>query len=201
MKHFPSSRGFSLIEMLVAVAIFAVVMTMALGALLAMAESDRRAQTLKSVVNNLNFVLDSMSRSIRTGQSYHCDTTVTPITTTRDCAATSANSFAYLPSGVASNRTIYRLETTGGANAALCGQPLARVGCILRSTDGGTTYSAVTSSEVYITTLHFNVLGSTSGDFFQPKLTIRLAGEVTTSATQKSVFNLQTSITQRLYDR
>ena len=65
-------RGFTLIEVLVSTGIFTVVMVIALGALLAMVERDRKAQTLKTVINNLNFALDSMSRAIRTGEEYHC---------------------------------------------------------------------------------------------------------------------------------
>ncbi len=184
-------------EMMVSVAIFAIVMTIALGALLSMAESDRKAQSFKSVINNINFAMDSMSRSIRTGQVYHCDTSQTPITSVRDCSATAASSFAFRPAE-SSNTTVYKLETS---NATLCGQPSSLVGCIVRSTDGGINYSAVTSSEVYIDTLNFYVTGSTVGDNIQPKVTILISGEVTVTATQKSKFNLQTSVTQRIYDQ
>jgi len=79
-------KGFTLVEMLVSVAIFAVVMTVALGSLLAMSESDRKAQTLKSVINNLNFSLDSMSRAIRTGTTYSCDIAQWAPGVSRDCA-------------------------------------------------------------------------------------------------------------------
>ncbi len=183
--------------MMVSVAIFTIVMTIALGALLSMSESDRKAQSFKSVINNLNFSMDSMSRSIRTGQVYHCDIGQTPITATRDCAATAATSFAFRPAN-SSNTVVYRLESS---NATLCGQPSARVGCITRSTDGGANYSSITSPEVYIDTLNFYVTGSTVGDSIQPKVTILISGLVTVTATQTSAFNLQTSVTQRIYDQ
>lgn len=188
-------RGFTLIETIVSVAIFAIVMTIALGSLLAMIESDRKAQTLKSVINNLNFSMDSMTRSIRTGEDYHCDAAVGTITAARDCGGVPATSFVYKP--VVGNTTIYRLESS---NAALCGQPAARVGCITRSTDNGVTYSAITSPEVYIQALKFYVTGAENPNL-QPKVTVLIAGEVTVSASQKSPLNLQTSVTQRLYDR
>ena len=181
---------------MVSVAIFAIVMVIALGSLLAMSESDRKAQTLKSVINNLNFSLESMSRSIRYGSSYHCDSSQTPLSATRDCTAAPATSFAYLPANAAAV-TVYKLETS---NTALCGQPAARVGCITRSVDGGSTYSAITSPEVYINTLNFYVTGAQSVGV-QPKVTILLSGVVTVTATQTSNFNLQTSVTQRLYDQ
>jgi len=192
-----SLTGFTLIEMMVSVAIFAIVMTISLGALLSMSESDRKAQSFKSVINNLNFSMDSMSRSIRTGQSYHCDISQTPITSTRDCTGTPASSFAFRPAD-GSSTVIYKLESS---NATLCGQPSARVGCIARSTDGGSTYSSITSSEVYVDVLNFYVTGSGVGDGIQPKVTILISGVVTVTATQTSTFNLQTSVTERVYDQ
>lgn len=187
-------RGFTLVEMMVAVAIFAIVMTVALGALLSMSESDRKAQTLKSVINNLNFALDSMSRSIRTGSVYHCDSSQGSLTAPRDCEATGASSLAYQPA--LGGTVIYRLETS---SAVLCGQT-GQIGCIVRSTDGGVTYGAITSSEVYINSLTFYVNGAESA-FVQPKATILISGVVKVSGMQTSPFNLQTSVTQRLYDQ
>lgn len=191
-------RGFSLIEMMVAVAIFAVVMTMALGALLSMSETDRRAQTLKSVINNLNFSLDSMTRSIRTGRDYHCDVSQGTLTNPRDCIGTPADSFAYRPSQ--GGTYAYKLvSATDATSRALCGQATGSVGCIVRSTDGGANYYSITAPEVYIDTLRFYVRGNGGND--QPMVTILISGTVTISARQDSPFNLQASVTQRLYDR
>src|SRR3569832_199477 len=83
-------RGFTLIEMLVSTAIFAIVMVIALGALLAMSESDRKAQSLKAVINNLNFSLDSMSRSVRTGTGLNCGSQ-----NGGDCATVPGTYFAF----------------------------------------------------------------------------------------------------------
>src|SRR3989338_987870 len=120
-------RGFTLIEMLVSVAIFSVVMLIALGSLLAMSESDRKAQTLKSVINNLNFSLDSMSRTIRTGTMYHCDVAQGSISAPRDCAVTAATSFAFLAAdGVAVYYCLGSGSTCSSSGTA-----------ILRSVGGG----------------------------------------------------------------
>jgi prepilin-type N-terminal cleavage/methylation domain-containing protein len=189
------ARGFTLIEMIIAVGIFAIVMTIALGALLAMSESDRKAQTLKSVINNLSFTMDAMSRSIRTGQTFHCGSGGT-LTAPLDCAGSPATAFAFQNSD--GDTVLYEHRTAAG-DAALCGQPASRVGCITRSIEGGPA-AALTSPEVYITSLSFYVNGAQSITV-QPKVTILLAGEVSVSATQKSQFNLQTTVTQRLYDQ
>lgn len=177
-------------ETLVSVAIFAVVMTIAMGSLLAMSESDRKVQTLKSVVNNLNFALDSMSRSIRTGTAYHCDITQGVVTDPRDCTATPASSFAHLN---ADGETVgYCLQNGILRRAASVGSVPA--GC------SSSAYAPITSSEVTISTLSFFVTGAAASGI-QPKVTILISGTVRVSEGETSTFNLQTSVTQRFYDQ
>lgn len=173
---------------MVSVAIFTIVMTIALGALLSMSESDRKAQSYKSVINNLNFALESMSRNIRTASDWRCG-----LGQYVPCPS-GANIFSFrIPSDVR-----YNWERS---NATLCGQPVGTVGCITRSTDSGANYYPITSPEVVITNLTFYLIGNSLTDNIQPKVTILMSGEVVVTATQKSAFNLQTSITQRLYDQ
>ena len=187
------NRGFTLIEMIVSVAIFAVVMTVALSSLLAISESDRKAQTLKAVINNLNFSVDSMTRAMRTGTTYHCDAAVLPLAGVRDCdSSPGASSVAFLQSdGITT--TVYCL----GSGTACSSSGTS----VLRSLDGGTTYAPITAPEVTITNLQFYVSGSTPGDHLQPKIVILLSGSVQVNPTQTSTFNLQTSVTERLYDK
>jgi prepilin-type N-terminal cleavage/methylation domain-containing protein len=192
------TRGFTLIEMLVSTAIFTIVMVIALGALLAMSESDRKAQTLKAVINNLNFSLDSISRAVRTGTGYHCGSLVGG-----DCTTPPGGTFFAFTSSDGAG-VAYRLEniTTDGNAGVVCGQA-GNIGCLARSLDNGTTWAAVTAPEVVITNLSFFLIGSAAGaaDLMQPKLTILLSGYVQVTASQQTTFNLETSVTQRLYDQ
>src|SRR3989344_8318173 len=74
-KHLDSKSGkggFTLIEMIVSIALFAVVMTVAVGALLSLTGANKKAQALQSVMNNLNISVDSMVRNIRMGREYNC---------------------------------------------------------------------------------------------------------------------------------
>lgn len=192
MSTFSKTRGFTLIEVMISVLIFSIVMTVALGALLAMSQSDQRAQALKSVVDNLNFALDSMSRTIRTGYSYDCGGTHAG---PHDCAPPSTAAELGLVPASGSAQVYYRFDT----NQSVCGTQTIP-GCISRSTDGLNWYP-LTSPEVIITSLQFIVTGSTPGDTVQPKVTILISGNVNVPGITKSAFNLQTSITQRIYDQ
>ncbi len=200
------SRGFTLIEMLVSVAVFSVVMVMALGALLSLSAADRKAQSLKSAIDNLNFAIDSMSRTIRTGYNYHCGSIAGT-----DCP-TGNNTFVFTSYGGAT--TYYKLESSVNdslANAqTLCGQTTNPAGCIVRSNDGS-TWSPITGPNVIINDLSasspssylFYVRGSQAGslDNAQPIVVLTLSGFAQVSATQQSTFHLQTTITQRIYDQ
>jgi prepilin-type N-terminal cleavage/methylation domain-containing protein len=186
-----SKKGFTLIEVLVSVAIFTTVMTIALGALLAMAESDRKAQALKSVINNLNFSLDAMSRAMRTGVNYHCDVSVLPVTDPRDCnqSSSGASSIAFLS---AEGQTVRYCRGNGDACSSS--------GTAVLVSKNGSSYAPLTSTEVTITNLQFYVTGATDAQV-QPHIVILLSGEVDVSVSQTSTFDLQTSVTQRLYDQ
>ncbi|MFA6273000.1 MAG: type II secretion system protein [Candidatus Paceibacterota bacterium] len=70
---FRASGGFSLVEILVSLAIFSVVMVTAAGALLTTIDANHKAQAVQLAVNNLSFALESMSRPIREGNSYPAD--------------------------------------------------------------------------------------------------------------------------------
>lgn len=200
------SRGFTLIEMLVSVAIFSVVMVMALGALLSLSAADRKAQSLKSAIDNLNFAIDSMSRTIRTGYNYHCGSA-----SGGDCP-TGSNTFVFTSYGGAT--VYYKLESSVNdslANAqTICGQTTNPAGCLIRSYDGS-TWSPITGPNVVINDLSANsppsylfyLRGSLpgSGDNLQPIVVLTLSGFAQVSVTQQSSFHLQTSITQRIYDQ
>ncbi len=71
----PTTAGFSLIEMIVSLGIFSIIVTTAVGALLVLISANQRLQGEQSVMTNLSFALDSMTREIRTGYNYYCDST------------------------------------------------------------------------------------------------------------------------------
>jgi prepilin-type N-terminal cleavage/methylation domain-containing protein len=197
-------RGFTLIEILVSVSIFAVVMTMSLGALLAMSESNRRVETMKAVINTLNFSLDSMSRAIRTGYQYHCATE-----TGGDCPA-GASYLNFTSSDGALIEYRYNTDCDGDGNTATIYKCIERQSTPQSGSPSG--WSSLTSKEVVIEALTFYVVGVEVGDNVQPKVTILLSGYVVTAGggssfsacgttAQCSSFNLQTSVTQRIYDQ
>lgn len=65
-----SSKGFTLLEMIVATAVFILIMTMAMESLLNINNAQKKIESFRTVSDNINFALDAMSREIRTGSEY-----------------------------------------------------------------------------------------------------------------------------------
>jgi len=62
-----TTTGFTLVELMVSVALFSIVVAISMTAILSVVDANKKAQSMKSVMNNLNFALETMTRSIKTG--------------------------------------------------------------------------------------------------------------------------------------
>ena len=198
-------RGFTLIELMVSVTIFVIVMVISLGSLLSISAAERKAEVLKTVMNNLNFGLESMSRAVRTGIAYHCgDSGAAAIDEPQDCpGGDDYLAFEAVGGDIndSSDQVVYRLETS----PATCG-PASTGSCIMRSDNSGGDFFPITAPEVVVSNLTFYVVGSEpqfQGDptTSQPKVVITLSGSIVIGTAPPTVFALQTTVTQRLYDQ
>ncbi len=71
--------GFTLIEMIVSLALFSIVVVVSVGALLMLVGTNNQLQGEQSVMTNLSFALDSMTRELRTGTAYYCFSMNSPL--------------------------------------------------------------------------------------------------------------------------
>lgn len=180
--------GFTVVELLVSVFVFFIVVTIAVGSLLAIVDANRRAQSLNGVMNNLQFALESMAREIRTGTHYYCGIGQA-IDATRDCTSASV--------GV-SSRVLSFTDQTG-----LRTYYTLTEGTLVRDTNfyDGVGQVAMSGTDVQITDLQFYVDGSSRGGS-QPRVTMVVRGKTTSQPDEEQAsFDVQTVITQRIYDR
>jgi prepilin-type N-terminal cleavage/methylation domain-containing protein len=186
-SHFNKmKRGFTLIEIMVAVSIFIMVMTISMGSIIGIFDVNRKSHSLKTAMTNLNLAVESMSREIRFGKNYHCCTDNTcseTLTTVRNCPLGSAG-ISFLSSD--NQQIVYRLNA----------------GVIQKSDNGGTSYIAITSPEVTINDLSFYVLGAggLSTNTLQPKTLVKIKGQSGNINKGGSNFSLQTMVSQRALD-
>lgn len=175
--------------MIVAIALFSIVMVVCVGALLSLVSANRKAQSLQSVMNNLNIALDGMARTVRMGNTYDGSTGCTGNTEgPQDCTEGSTQ-LSFQPYGDATEPTwIYNFNSATHS--------------IERSTSGSISGAApITAPEVTIEDMRFYVVGTERGDTVQPKVVIVVKGSAGAPGTSaRTTFHIQATAAQRVLD-
>ncbi|OGZ08360.1 MAG: hypothetical protein A3C93_02745 [Candidatus Lloydbacteria bacterium RIFCSPHIGHO2_02_FULL_54_17] len=175
--------------MIVAIGIFVTILIIIIGALVSVNDAARKARSMRVVTENLSAAIDSMSRTIRVGKTFHCDCSGLATTTPQDCKLTMTG------------------EVDGGGDVCLAFEGQLGVPTlpddqisyklsgrsIVRSIDNGATYLPLTAPELGITDLKFFVDGTTPG-FDQPVITIVVRGSASTTRRTATSFNVQTTV-------
>jgi len=189
--HTKANKGFTLIEMLVAISIFAIVIIIAIGALLNLARASDRSQAVLTAINNLDFAMEQMSRTMRVGTKFFCSDGVHPVSAqTRNCSYSQRKS-AVSFTDQDGRRLVYRLNPS---TQALERENLSEV--------PKRTF-AITAPEIKVERLSFAVLGSLPNDNMQPKISINIKARTAIPELKDEdqvSFNLQTTISQRGFD-
>ncbi len=196
MQKKSNERGFTLVEMIVAVGLFAVVMLVCVAALLALVNANRKAHALQSVMNNLNIALDGMVRSMRMGSTYHCGGAGAQAPLAAADCATGDSTFAFEPYGNVPSDSPWIYCFATDANG---------VGRIYKSETGtcgppSSSSVPITAPEVSIEDLEFYVVGTTRGDSVQPKVVIVIKGTAGLSQRDKTTFHIEATAVQRVLD-
>lgn len=204
-----SLRGFTLVELMVTMAIFISVITIATGALFSTQVVNTRLEQTQTILDGVNLATEVIVRDIRYGSNFYCDTAIPfPMTSQRKGCVH--------PSG--GTVLIFRptIAIPGTTNASLDRVAYYLSNGILYKNEypyGGTmrTYQ-ITSSDVDIKTLSFYATGlnSTTGasdyagisDNNQPLITMVISG--VTIPRKKTIppvtFSVQTSGSSRALD-
>lgn len=194
MKYYSAQKGFTLVEMVVSLAIFSIVSVVAVGALLRITDANKKSQTLKTAINNLNFAMESMSREMRVGTDYNCGSSVnlTTILPGEGLACDmlnenwtiAFNSTELGPTGNCSLIYVYQYDhsdqTLNKAKQSECGGNI------------GTFYPLI-SPDVKITESIVKVTNTG-----KPRVFFWLKGHVGDGARNKTEFELQTTVSQRV---
>ena len=175
-------QGFTLVELMTAVSIFLIIMTISMGSILSIFDANRKSRSMRAVMTNLNLALESMSREMRYGVNYHCGTQGL-LTAARNCA-NGDDFMSFLSSE--GEQVVYRSQ--GSA--------------IEKSVNSGASYTVVTAPEIIVDNLAFFTVGAgTSGQngLLQPKVVIRIQGHAGSGKSQSN-FTVQTLVSQRALD-
>ena len=168
-----SSKGFTLIEILVVTAIFGVLITAMAGIFVSALRTERSILASKKVLGQLSYTVEYMSRALRMAEK---DKTGTCIPSGSNYQITGRNGIRFINAIQASECQEFFLDDNGQLN---------------HETPTGTAY--LTSSDITIDNLTFDLSGQTETDNLQPFVTIYLEAYTAESPITK----LQTSISQR----
>ena len=183
--------GFTLVELMVATSIFVVIMLASMGSLFTLLNASKSARALRFAMDNVNFAMESMSRSIRMGTNYYCGSyhaTGFP-DETADCSGGNT-AIGFIPQPytgyTAGYRVGYKLMPRGDpANTYTLQRCFGTDGCI-----------DIVSPDVDVQRLKFIVNGSNPTDGIQASVYIIMKGTVKVKGVSTS-FSLQTMASQR----
>jgi prepilin-type N-terminal cleavage/methylation domain-containing protein len=195
------TRGFSLIEVLVSLSIFTVVVVISIGALMVLIEANARAQNTQSVMTNLTFALDSITREIRTGSDYFCGDT-NDLPAGGEATANCMNGGAALSFNEGGQSLTENAATRRIAIRVLDGMLQRRLGT--GDGDGNVNenedWTPITSPDITIRHLEFFVSGATRRDGNSPTVTIYLEGVAGEDDGSQAEFDIQATVVQQLLD-
>lgn len=191
------SKGFTLVELLVASTIFSMVVVTATGALFQAQHLNTRVQQQQIILDGVNLSMESMVRDIRYGFYYHCEKAAFSTSTANlglrdncplalDGSLPYGQALVFHPVGMPNDadRVAYYVKQTQftssiyKATCIVTGGP----GCVWNAAD-----EQITGDDVYIDRLAFFVVGANAGtndgtnlggstDTLQPMATIIISG-------------------------
>lgn len=210
MKFISKQKGFTLVEMIVSLAVFTVVALIAVGALLKITDANKKSQTMKSVINNLNFALESMSREMRVGTVYDCVGNVDVIPITGNGQTISSN-VCDITSGkwvIAFNTSKKGTNSNGQGSCSLIYEySYSSTEQTIKKTEqkycddninSADNFIPIISPEVKITSAQIKVKKSSANA--QAYAWFHIKGNAGVKEKSKTYFDLQTSVSQRISD-
>ena len=180
--------GFTLVEMMVAIAVFSIVMVTAMSALLNVIDANNKAKAIKTAINNVSFALEGISKDMRVGTDYTCES--------GQCGTGGDSGIKYR-----SPRAFFDTTSQQYYYAHYKFSDTQIWECLERK-EGDTCpesdFSPITSSEVTLEKVVFYVTGITPNDKEQPRMIMTIQGRAGPANKPKlqTTFDLQTSVSQ-----
>ncbi len=197
MKHHSSQSGFTLVELMVSLSLFIIVVLALVGSLYTVNDASKRVQAMRTVMDNINFAMESMSRNIKTSEDITCGSEIDgarevscPIGIS---GAGTANISMHSTLGKSQiveykfeNGAIYKRNT-----------PFLVVGDPTSGPGAPGSWIAITSPEISIENMRFYVSGASYTDGEQPSVIIKLEGVASVQGGTSVPFAIQTLLSQR----
>lgn len=177
-----SNTGFTLVEVMVSISIFAIIVSVGIGALFNMSQAFAYSKAQQAITDQLNFVLENMMRELRTGYNYTCANASMPETPDGlDCLNAQTIAFSSDPMQTGAELIVY----TSTLDATLTKSS------ILHDAQEGPI--ALLPEEIENVQFNVTVHGNNGG---QPVVVVSLSGTISVRQ-QSEDFTIQMAVTQR----
>ncbi len=201
-------KGFTLIEILISLALFSFVLMISGSVIVSVIDINKRGQAVSSVVNNLNYSIDSMIRDIKTGYLYKCNSGITG--TINVSVLKSSNEKGDCDNG---GTNIMLISTISGVDTVVKYEFIHKTDTVngyIKKTiykddvDIPLSYSITDKVNVNIENMYFRVKNPDSLEcsgvcsYGQPSVFLSVKGLAGNTSLDASKFFLQTFISQRL---
>lgn len=180
--------GFTLVEVIVAIALFSVVVSIAAGGFVTALRSQRQVAALIAADNNVSLVLEQMARELRTGYNV--------CRPGENCFKPSATNCPALSPVTVNELDFYNADSQG-VIYRLNGDVIERAE---QDANGNFVFSPLTGNNVSVKYLNFTLSGNLSGDCWPPRVTISLGLSSKDSSVAGDIINIQTTISARQLD-
>lgn len=200
-------KGFTLVELMVVIALFTTIMTVAIGSLFSAQAINVKLQQTQVVIDGINLAVEEMVRDIRYGSTFYC----TDFSFVQNLSGSMPDRQDCLyPTG---NKALVFKPANALTQANSSNDRIAYYisnGTLLKKLfpEGDTTgiAIAITAPDIKIDSLLFFVKGtgtsvSTTPDYIQPVITISISGVTTKSQTNQVNFAVQTTSSARKIDK
>jgi prepilin-type N-terminal cleavage/methylation domain-containing protein len=187
-------KGFSVLELIVSLALFSLALTIIMTILFALVDTQNEAVNTQNVQDNIRFAFDTMVRDIRTGREFHCG--AGDVATPANCPAGGSSLTIF---NQANQRITYQIfenqlvKSSDGSSDGVCfPDPNNRTDC-----------QRLTAPGVIADRLTFFVRGALADDDAQSLATVVLRGRIIDPKGKASTeINLQATMSRRgLVDR
>ena len=166
-----NNKGFTIIETMIAISLFLIIVTIGMGSLLNANLLHQKSQDMRSIMDSLSFIMEDMSRNLRTGSDYE--------------SINGGKGITFISQDGSSWKYAIYYDNDGSIKKSI--------------NDGLEVPLNPDEIKIDIENSSFTVTGAEPGDNLQPFVTIKLIGRITSKGID-TPFSLQTSVSQRLID-
>lgn len=183
-------KGFTLVEILVAIGLFSIVIAIAVGGFANALHAQREVEALVASQSNASLALEQMAREVRSGY-FFCSTT----STTLASGPLSTCGCQVSIDGSVWTCSALNFNNTDGQNVTY---DHTQGGTLEKKIGNGPSQS-ITSDNIAVKNLTFTIFGALYSDGWDPRITIAMsvAPSSTDPALANNPLNLQTTVSAR----